>query len=216
MEYTHTQAETDVIRIILVDDHPMVRDGLRGGLGSVPGFQIIGEAGGGEEGAALAERLRPDVALVDISLKDKEFGGIRLTARLRELSPGTKIVILTMHDDSEYVISAMRAGAHGYVLKDAGLPEIIAAIDAVTKGGAYYSASIARLLIHEPAVEQTLTQREHEVLVLLAKGYSNKRIAQELDVGVRTVETHRLNLRRKLDIDTPAGLVKYAIDKGWI
>lgn len=203
-----------LVRIVHVDDHPLVRDGLRTRLQSVPHFALMGEAGSGQEALEIAARLQPDVMLVDISMKD--INGIRLTARIHEISPQTVVLILSMYDNSEYVVSAMRAGAKGYVLKDAGFDEIIVAIDAVAKGGTYFSASVAHVLLNQSTHEEPLTEREREVLILLATGHSNKSVAQQLDVGVRTVETHRLNLRRKLGIDSSAGLVRYALDKGWI
>lgn len=214
MSSPQTVSSNKPIRILLVDDHPLVRDGLRARFNSVPHFEVVGEAGSGQEALTLAAQTRPDVMLADIGMKD--MNGIRLTARIHDVSPETVVLILSMYDNSEYVVSAMRAGAKGYVLKDAGFQEIIVAIDAVAKGGTFFSANVASALLNGAAAEEPLTDREREVLILLAKGCSNKVVAQQLDLGVRTVETHRLNLRRKLGIDTSAGLVKYALDKGWI
>jgi DNA-binding NarL/FixJ family response regulator len=207
-------AGADHISLMLVDDHPLVRDGLRARLGDVPGLRVVGEAGSGQEALAQAAALQPDLILVDVRLPD--ISGIELTAKLAELVPASRILILSMYDNREYVLSGLRAGARGYVLKDAPSTEIIAAIKVVAAGGTYYSAAVAAALTasNEPATQ--LTEREREVLILLAQGSSNKRVAQKLDVSVRTVEAHRLNLRRKLNIDSPAGLTKYALEQGWI
>ncbi|WP_137939502.1 response regulator transcription factor [Chitinivorax sp. B] len=202
------------VRLMLVDDHPLVRDGLRARLAAVPQFELVGEAGGGAEALNLAAIHKPDLMLVDISMKD--MNGIRLTELLRERCPNVKVLILSMYDNHEYVTSAMRAGAKGYVLKDAGSQEIIAAIDAVAAGGSYYSATVASALVAPKPASDSLTDREREVLMLLAQGLSNKAVAQQLDISVRTAEAHRLSLRRKLGIDTAAGLVKYAMAQGWI
>lgn len=209
-----TPASPRRIRLMLVDDHPLVRDGLRARLEAVAQIEVAGEAGSGAEALALAEQLAPDLMLVDIGMKD--MNGIRLTELLSERFPAIRVLILSMYDNSEYVTSAMRAGAKGYVLKDAGSHEIIAAIDAVAAGGSYYSAAAAQALVKPQAQSFDLTEREKEVLILLAHGLSNKAIAQQLDISVRTAETHRLSLRRKLGIDSAAGLVKYAMERGWL
>jgi two-component system nitrate/nitrite response regulator NarL len=202
------------IRLMLVDDHQVVRDGLRARLGDVPEICVVGEAGNAQEALALATALRPSLILVDIRLPD--MSGIELTAKLVDLLPDTRVMILSMYDNKEYVLSARRAGASGYVVKDAPTAEIIAAIKLVAAGGAYYSAAVAQALSGAGDTSAQLTERERKVLILLAQGNNNKDIAKTLDVSVRTVEAHRLNLRRKLGIDTPAGLTKYAIEQGWI
>jgi len=202
------------IRLLLVDDHQLVRDGLRARLGDAPEIEVVGEAGNGQEALSAAAILRPDLALVDIGLPD--ISGIQLTATLNDRFPETRVLILSMYDNSEYVLSALRAGARGYVLKDAPSSEIIAAIKGVALGGTCYSSAVAKALAAAGTTPPLLTDREKEVLILLAQGDSNKRIAQKLDLSVRTVETHRLNLRRKLGIDTPAGLTNYALKQRWI
>lgn len=203
------------IRLALVDDHPLVRDGLRARLEAVPQFCVVGEAGGGVEALALAEAVQPDLMLIDVGMKD--MSGIQLTARLQARCPAVRVLILSMYDHPEYVTSAARAGARGYVLKDAGSQEIIAAIEAVAAGGNYYSAAVARAAISAPApAEDALTDREREVLILLAQGLSNKAAARELGISVRTAETHRLSLRRKLGIESATGLVRFALERGWI
>ncbi len=201
-------------RIALVDDHELVRDGLRALLAAMPQLEVVGEAGSGAEALSLVERVRPDLLLVDIGMKD--MNGLQLTERLCRDYPGLRVLILSMYDHPEYVTSSIRAGARGYVLKDAASREIVAAIDAVAAGGSYYSADLLQQMASPPPVDNELTPREREVLRMLAEGLSNKAIARALDISVRTVETHRLSIRRKLDIDTPAGLVKYAMERGWL
>lgn len=212
-----TNEEAATIRVLLVDDHQLVRDGLHSRLGETEGIVVVGEAGSGQEALALAAALQPDLVLLDIGLPD--ISGLDVAARLAEVAPGARALMLSMYDNREYVVSALRAGARGYVLKDAASKEIIAAIRAVAAGGAYYSGPLAAALAgggSDGGREAPLTEREREVLILVAQGNSNKRVAQLLDVSVRTVETHRLNLRRKLGIETPAGLIKYALQCGWI
>ncbi|HEX5803946.1 MAG TPA: response regulator transcription factor [Azospira sp.] len=204
------------IRVLLVDDHQLVRDGLRSRLGESEGIVIVGEASNGTEALALAASLQPDLVLLDIGLPD--ISGLDVAARLAAVAPQARALMLSMYDNREYVTSALRAGACGYVLKDATSKEIIAAIRAVAAGATYCSAPLTAALAggSGAAAEAPLTEREREILILVAQGNSNKRIAQQLDVSVRTVETHRLNLRRKLGIETPAGLIKYALQQGWI
>ena len=202
------------IRILLVDDHQLVRDGLHSRLGETPGIEVVGEAGTGSEALALAAELRPDLVLLDIGLPD--MSGLDVAAQLADVAPGSRALMLSMYDNREYVISAIRAGAAGYVLKDASSKEIITAIRAVAAGGSYYSAPLTTALATGGSEPPLLTEREREILILVAQGNSNKRIAQQLDVSVRTVETHRLNLRKKLGVETPAGLIRYALQQGWI
>ena len=202
------------IRLLLVDDHQLVRDGLRARLGDIAEFDIVGEAANGQEALAAAEGLQPDLALVDVGLPD--MNGIELASALSRRCPALRVLMLSMYDSPGYVQSAMQAGARGYVLKDAPSAEIIAAIRAVAAGGVYFSGALSAALTAPPAETTALTEREREVLVLLAQGDSNKHIARKLDVSVRTVETHRLNLRRKLGIETVAGLTNYALKRGWI
>jgi DNA-binding NarL/FixJ family response regulator len=204
------------LRLILVDDHPLVRDGLRARLGAVPQIEVVAEAGSAEEALQILATIEPcpDLALVDVGMRG--MNGIELAAELKKRHQGIAVLILSMYANTEYVTKAMRAGARGYVLKDSPSREIIAAIAAVAAGGSFYGTGVPMPSIQSDADRQLLTEREREVLILVAKGHSNKRVAQMLDISVRTVETHRLSLRRKLDIDTPAGLVKYALEQGWI
>jgi DNA-binding NarL/FixJ family response regulator len=202
-----------VIRIALVDDHNLVRDGIRALLSMVPGFVIVGEASSGREALELLQRDVPDILLMDIGLKDSN--GLELTATLKQKYPALKVLILSMYDNQEYVSSALRAGACGYVLKDAPSREIIAAIEVLAVGGQFYSSGIAEKLTAKTTSEAELTPRERQVLVMMAQGLNNKAMARELQISVRTVETYRLNIRRKLDIEKPADLVKHAREHGW-
>ena len=202
------------IRVALVDDHELVRDGLRALLAAMPQLEVVGEAGSGAEALSLVERIRPDLLLVDIGMKD--MTGLQLTETLCRQYPGIQILILSMYDHAEYVTSSIRAGARGYVLKDSASREIVAAIDAIAAGGSYYSGELLQKMTSPPADDGELTPREREVLQMLAQGLSNKAIARTCEISVRTVETHRLSIRRKLGIDTPAGLVKYALERGWL
>ncbi|MDO9622483.1 MAG: response regulator transcription factor [Pseudomonas sp.] len=202
------------IRVALVDDHELVRDGLRALLTAMPQLAVVGEASSGAEALTLVEQVRPDLLLVDIGMKD--MTGLQLTEILCRQYPGIHILILSMYDHAEYVTSSIRAGARGYVLKDAASREIVAAIDAIAAGGTYYSADLLERTVSPPSADDELTPREREVLQMLAQGLSNKAIARMLDISVRTVETHRLSIRRTLGVDTPAGLVSYALERGWL
>ena len=202
-----------VIRIALVDDHNLVRDGIRALLTMVQGFVIVGEASSGHEALELLQRDVPDILLMDIGLKDSN--GLELTATLKQKYPTLKVLILSMYDNQEYVSSALRAGASGYVLKDAPSREIIAAIEVLAVGGQFYSSGVAEKLTAKTTSESELTPRERQVLVMMAQGLNNKAMARELQISVRTIETYRLNIRRKLDIEKPADLVKHAREHGW-
>ena len=196
------------IRILLVDDHPLVRDGLRARLEAVAGFDVVAEAGSADEALEAARLHAPGLVLMDINMRGKN--GIEATAAFRDQFPDIAVLILSMHDKQEYVSQAMAAGARGYVLKDAPGKDIVVAIETVMSGGIYYSAALARQLGRAPAQDE-LTTREQEVLRHIANGESNKQIARELDLSVRTVETHRLNIKRKLGIEGQAELIKFAV-----
>jgi len=194
---------TQPIRIALVDDHSLVRDGVRA---------LLGEAENAAQALTMCEALKPDILLVDIGLQD--MNGLELTQLIRQRCPAIKILILSMYDNQEYVVTSIRAGASGYVLKNAPSREIVAAIEAIATGGTFYSAEVTLKLVSKKTDENELTPREVQVLVGLAKGLDNKTIARDLAISVRTVETHRLSIRRKLKVDKPAGLVKYAMEHG--
>ena len=200
------------VHIMLVDDHPLVRDGLRARLEAVPHFRVVAEADSGAEALVLAGSSRIDLVLMDITMRDGS--GIEATARLTTNYPDIAVLILSMHDKLEYVTQAMQAGARGYVLKDAPGKDIVLAIDTVMAGGIYYSAAVARQLARPAAQDNQLTSREQEVLRHIANGESNKQIARALDLSVRTVETHRLNIKRKLGIEGQAELIKFAVQHG--
>ncbi|RJG16630.1 response regulator transcription factor [Massilia cavernae] len=200
---------TEAIRIMLVDDHPLVRDGLRARLESVPNFSVVAEAGGADEALHQAGAGDVDLVLMDINMRGTN--GIEATARLCAAYPKIAVLILSMHDKLEYVTQAMQAGARGYVLKDAPGKDIVLAIETVMSGGIYYSAALAKQLAHPMVQDNQLTVREQEVLQHIANGQSNKQIARELDLSVRTVETHRLNIKRKLNIEGQAELIKFAV-----
>ncbi|WP_250453914.1 response regulator transcription factor [Caballeronia sp. ATUFL_M2_KS44] len=202
-------------RIVIVDDHPLVRDGLRARLEAVPHLRVTGEAGNGAEALALAddEASRPDLVLMDVGMAG--MSGIELAAHFHERFPAIRVLMLSMHDNVEYVTQAVRAGASGYVLKDSPAAEIVQAIDAVLAGKTFFSAGLAARMIQAQAMQtpiERLTPRERDVLDALAQGLSSKQIAQQHGLSVRTVETHRLNLKRKLSIDGQAELIKYAVE----
>ena len=201
------------IRLVIVDDHSLVRDGLRARLSVVAGLQVIGEAASGPQALELAAALAPDLMLVDVGMRG--MNGIELANALRQRHPAIKVLMLSMYDNREYVLSAIRAGARGYVLKESPTEEILAAIGAVCAGGNYFSAQISDLVLQPGAAAPQLTAREHEILLLLAHGRSNKLVARQLDISVRTVETHRLSLRRKLGVDSASELLKIAVTNGW-
>lgn len=203
--------DNNPVNILLVDDHPLVRDGLRARLESIAHFSIVGEAAGAEEALQQADTTNIDLALMDINLQG--MSGIELTARFHALHPQIAILMLSMHDKAEYVVQAIQAGARGYVLKDAPARDIIAAIDTVMAGGVYYSAALVRHLSQPLLPAQLLTPREREILQAIASGKSSKAIAHHLELSVRTVETHRLNIKRKLGIDGQANLIRFALEQ---
>ncbi|WLW59204.1 response regulator transcription factor [Achromobacter aegrifaciens] len=209
----------DPIRLLLIDDHPLVRDGLRLRLETVPQLQVVGEAGNAAAAqaflaACLAEDPQggtlPHLALMDLNMPG--VGGLELTALLHERYPQIAVLVLSMHDNPEYMLQAVKAGARGYLLKDEPAQEIVTAIGAVMAGRNYFSAAVAVRLSQATAPATMLTQRERDVLRHIASGEANKQIAQALGLSVRTVETHRLNIKRKLGIDGQAELIKYAVE----
>jgi two-component system nitrate/nitrite response regulator NarL len=209
------------IRILLVDDHPIVLSGLQNSLSSHPQFKMVGEASDGEEAIHRAKEKNPDVVLMDISLPGT--GGIEATRVLRKEVPKAKVLALSMHDNKEYVLAIIRAGAKGYVLKEASPSELIQAILAVHNGNSFFSPGICRILVDElkeqpkrgkAALIRVLSAREEEVLRFIAEGRSNKEIAKCMFISVRTVETHREHIMAKLGIHSTAGLTKYAIARG--
>jgi DNA-binding NarL/FixJ family response regulator len=211
------------IRVLVADDHAIVRTGIRHVLESDPGFVVVAEASTGAEALELAERLRPDVAVIDISMPGES--GLRVAAELRQRSPGTRALILSMHDNTEYVLESLRAGAQGYLLKDSAATELRGAVRAVRRGESYFSPPIAGKLsavvrgetaeVAAGALGQ-LSGRERQVLIGVAQGYTNREIALQLGISHRTVETHRESLMRKLNVRTVAGLTRLALEAGLV
>jgi DNA-binding NarL/FixJ family response regulator len=199
-----------LIRLLLVDDHPLVRDGLRARLEVVPGFEVVGEASNAAQAQAQMAALRPSLVLMDVGMKD--VNGIELTAMLLASQPALQVLMLSMYDNPEYVQRAMQAGARGYVLKDAPASEIIAAIEAVAGGGTFLSPAVSKRLFRNQEPRPVLSSRESQILSALARGLSSKQIAREMDVSVRTVEAHRQSIKRKLMLDGQAELIKYAVE----
>lgn len=212
-----------MIKLCVVDDHAVVRSGLVMLLNGKEGIEVVGEASEGEEGIQLAIKLRPDVVLMDLSMpygKD----GLTATKDLKLAMPEISVLILTMHDDSEYLFRAIHAGASGYILKSAPHDELLAAIKQVASGNAYLYPTATKRLMSEyldrlrngdsGATFETLTDREKEIVSLIAKGYSNKEVAEQLVISVKTVETHKANVMEKLGLKTRPELVKYAMKKG--
>ncbi|MDH6166759.1 DNA-binding NarL/FixJ family response regulator [Variovorax boronicumulans] len=210
-----TQPRQKPIRLFIVDDHPLVRDGLRARLGAMPNLEIVGEAGSGAEALALLDTLRCDLMLVDVGMKD--MNGIDLAALVLQRDPppshpAPHIVMLSMYDNPEYVQKAMQVGARGYVLKDAPAAEIVAAIEAVSAGGTFLSPAVSKKLFRNQAPRPLLTPRESEILTALGRGESSKQIARDLGLSVRTVEAHRQSIKRRLGIEGQAELIKYAVE----
>lgn len=206
------KATQEKIKVLLVDDHPLVTEGVGAYLDLHERILTVGTANDGVEAQLRIEQLNPDVALIDINMP--EMNGLQTLSAVREGFPHVRCLVLSMHNDKDYVLKAMRNGASGYILKDVPIEEIATAILVVHSGGTYLSAGISNALldVELQSVDSELTAREQGVLAELADGYSNKEVALNLDISVRTVETHRKNIRRKLGISSTAGLIRYAMD----
>lgn len=198
------------IRLMIVDDHPLVRDGLRARLDSVPDIEVVGEAGDATEALAVLENCEPTIVLMDIGMKD--MNGIDLTAKILQRVPQMLVLMLSMHDNIEYAQRALQIGARGYVLKDAPSSEILNALRTVAAGGTFISATMAQRMFRTPPPRNLLSTRELDILAYLALGQSSKQIARALLLSTRTVESHRQNIRRKLDLAGQAELIKYAVE----
>lgn len=217
-------AEVKKIRILLADDHNVMRKGLRLLLESQPGFTVVGEASDGHQAVEQAEATKPDVVVLDIGMP--RLSGTEAAQRIGELLPATSIIILSMHSDEGYVMRALKAGAKGYLLKDAAEGDLVEAIQAVGNGKTFFSSEISKMLVEDYVREirtrgvedsyELLTSREREILHLLAEGKSNKDIASSLNLSPYTVETHRRNLQEKLNLHSLAELILYAVRKGLI
>jgi DNA-binding NarL/FixJ family response regulator len=213
---------TDNTRILLADDHTLVRAGLRILLSTLPGVDVIGEANDGGEAIKLVGELKPDVVLMDIAMKP--VNGLDAAARINVKFPDVRILILSMHANEEYVLQALRAGASGYLLKEAATAELGLALAAVARGETYLSPPVSRAVVdgyvHRTAADsssdEVLTPRQKQILEYIAKGLGTKEIAFELDLSVKTVETHRSMLMERLGIRDVAGLTRYAIRQGLI
>jgi DNA-binding NarL/FixJ family response regulator len=209
------------LRLLLVDDHAVVREGLRSLLGTDSRFEIVGEAADGLTAVSAAQSLRPDVVVLDVSMPG--LNGAQLARRLKEQLPETRTLALTVHEEGGYLRSLMDAGACGYVLKRSAASELLRAVEVVGEGGTYLDSSIAGQLVNKlgqrrpsSAPSSALSEREREVVRYVAHGYSNKEIASKLDVSVKTVETYRYRATEKLGLHSRADLVRYAIDQGWL
>ncbi len=218
--------KTEKIKILFADDHAIVRDGLRSLFKSDPQFIIVGEASDGAEAVKLVSKHKPNVAVLDISMPN--VNGIEATTIIKQNNPETKVLILTIHDNEEYIQELILAGADGYVLKNAEKKEIFDGVRAVANGSTFFSEGVSKVLI-EGLVRRTrnkvpfqipnenkLTKRETEVLRLIAEGLTSKEIADRLSLSVTTVNSHRTNIMKKLNIHEIVGLVKYAIQKSLI
>lgn len=209
------------IRLLIADDHPIVRHGIRMCLARQEWIQIVGEAGDGREALTRTREFKPDLVLMDIDMP--QMNGLAVTDLLRREMPQVKVLILSMCSNSEYALRIIQCGARGFVLKEAPPEEIVRAIEAVHAGTAYFSPDVARVALnqvvrgHSGTVESSpLTNREREVLRHIVEGESNQAIADQLEIGVRTVETHRERIMRKLEIHSVAGLTRFALAQGMV
>ena len=210
-------------KVLLVDDHVVVRQGLKALFADEPDIEVVGEASNGREALERLSDLEPDVVLMDISMPG--LNGIEATRQIQQHHPETKVVVLSMHANEEYVFQVLQAGASGYVLKQSDSMEVLTAIRAAVAGGSFLSPPISRTVIDDyvrraeargqGGEPDLLTSREREVLQLLAEGRSNREIAAELSISIKTVETHRSNMMNKLDLSSKTELIKYALRKGW-
>jgi len=212
------------IKILIAEDHAIVREGIRMILEEEPDFDVVGEAKDGREAVELAQRLAPDVVVMDISMP--EMTGIDATAQIRRLCPDTRVLILTMHEEESYVFQLLRAGASGYVLKRAAAQDLVEAVRSASRGEAFLYPSVARNVVKDYLHRlqygegrdryDGLTDREREILVLVADGLTNAQIAERLRISVKTIQTHRAHIMEKLDLHDRGLLVRYAVRKGLI
>ncbi len=210
------------IRILLADDHTILRAGLRMMLNAQPDFEVVGEAQDGRQAIQEAQRLQPDVILMDITMPD--MNGIEATRQIKKLLPEIKVLVLTMHEHDEYVFQALRAGASGYMLKEAADTDLISALRVIQNGQFYLSPTAQSVMVgdylqrvrtgEEKDSYSSLTEREREILKLVAEGYTNNKIAERLIISPKTVDTHRTHVMDKLNLHSRAELVKYAMRRG--
>ena len=214
--------KTETIRVLLAEDHTLVRAGLRALLKDAAGVEIVAETGDGQEALRLIHEHQPDIVLLDIAMPG--LNGLDVLARIKSDCPAIRVIILSMHANEEYVLHALQSGANGYVLKDVSAADLEQAISTVARGGSYLSATLPHRLTNEcsrdragePSPYTTLTPRQREILQLLAEGHSTKDIAHILTLSAKTVETHRAQLMERLDIHDVPGLVRYAIRIGLV
>ena len=214
----------DKVRIVLADDHTILREGLRSLLTADAEFVVVGEAQDGREAVRCVERLEPDLLLMDLSMP--RMSGMDAIREIKKRFPDTRVIALTVHKTEEYLLTTLQAGADGYVLKDATHDELVMAIRTVMAGKFYLSPDVSEKVIEGYLVGkessrslsawETLSQREREVLKLIAEGYKNKDIAEDLCISLKTVEKHRANLMKKLDLHNAAALTVYAVEKGLV
>jgi RNA polymerase sigma factor (sigma-70 family) len=210
------------IRVLLADDHTLVRAGIRGLVAALPDVEVVGETGDGQEALRLAETLRPDIVLLDIGMPG--LNGLEVAARLAKFDPTIRAVILSMHTSEEYVLQALRAGAAAYLLKGSAVAELEVAIRAVARGETYLSPAVSKRVVDEYVARignatdplAALTPRQREILQLVAEGQTNKEIAQRLGLSHRTVEVHRNQLMKRLAVHDVAGLVRFAVRVGLV
>jgi DNA-binding NarL/FixJ family response regulator len=206
------------LRVLLADDHNVVRAGLRALIDAQDDMEVVAEAADGESACRLTAELGPDVAVLDVSMPI--LGGARATARIARDRPGTKVVALTVHEDRGYLQQLLQAGAAGYVLKRAAADDLIHAIRTVARGGTFLDPSLAGKVLGglagRPAYGGALSDREEEVLRLIARGFTSREIAAQLEVSVKTVETHKARAMEKLSLESRAGIVAHAIQAGWM
>jgi DNA-binding NarL/FixJ family response regulator len=226
MSDAHTPDLTaDVLRVVLADDHAVVREGLKALINAQPDMRVVGEAENGEAAWRAARELAPDVLVMDLSMPT--LGGTEATALVRRDCPDVKILALTVHEERLYLTALLRAGASGYVLKRAAPAELVRAVRTVARGGTYIDPSVASTIVEgyldaQDATEQTaaattaLSDREREVIVRIAQGFSNKEIAAELGLSVKTVETYKARVAEKLELRTRVDIVRYAAQQGWL
>lgn len=211
-------------RIVIAEDYTILREGLRSLLSADPAFEIVGEAEDGREAIETVAKLKPDLVLLDLSMP--RTSGLDAIREIKRLSPGTKICVLTIHKTEEYILATLEAGADGYVLKEASHAELTLAIRSILGGKRYLSPGVSGKVIEgyldgrktfkTTTLWDTLTQREREILKLIAEGYRNSEIAEYLFISVKTVEKHRANLMKKLDLHSTAALTAYGIEKGLV
>jgi two-component system nitrate/nitrite response regulator NarL len=209
------------IQVLLADDHPVVRKGIGSWLSGIEHLEVVDEAVNGVEAVAKVKELSPDIVLMDVDMP--QLNGLEATKTIRKECPNTKVLILSMHTNKNVVLQIIRSGAHGYVLKDAPPADLLRAIESVSSGEPFFSPDINQIVLNQYLAETgapeaptaaSLTEREREVLAMIAEGQSNKEMAGKMGVGVRTVETHRERMMAKLNIHSVAGLTKFALANG--